>query len=163
LKIIKSLKAWDLVKDTNWPKKDRLWLRVKHAFNKEDYLKYYSEQLEEHPVKEEYATQADRIYPRFQWMVKSIISQGAKTLIDLGCADGYLPLTLASKGLNCVGYNLYKPSVDLANKRAGKFKVAASFICDDLFNAKGEYDAVVLSEVLEHLPDPQAAIDHCMS
>lgn len=159
------LKAWDLVKDTNWSKKDRLWLRVKHAFNKEDYIKYYSEQLEEHPVKEEYATQADIIYPRFQWMVQSIVKQGAKDMIDLGCADGYLPLTLAKKGIVAMGVNLYKPSVELAIKRAEKLKLNAMFECDDLMNIDhaNKFDAVVLSEVLEHLPNPQEAIDHCMS
>lgn len=157
------LKAWDLVKDTNWPKKDRLWLRVKHAFNKDDYIKYYSEQLVEHPVKEEYATQADVIYPRFQWMIQGIERQKPKTLVDLGCADGYLPLTTAKKGITSVGVNLYKPSVDLANERAKKFAVPALFIHGDLMDYKEKHDTVVLSEVLEHVPNPQEVIDHCMS
>lgn len=159
------LKAWDLVKDTNWSKKDRLWLRVKHAFNKEDYIKYYSEQLEEHPVKEEYATQADVIYPRFQWLVKCILKnkpykgRGA----DLGCADGYLGLTLAKHGIETFGYNLYKPSVELANKRADKLGLNTFFYCQDLMTVDDKFDFVVLSEVLEHMPNPQEAIDHCMS
>lgn len=163
------LKAWDLVKDTNWSKKDRLWLRVKHAFNKEDYIKYYSEQLKEHPVKEEYATQADIIYPRFQWMVQNILKQKVSDMIDLGCADGYLVLTLASKdiGGNYNGVNLYEPSIKLANERAKKLNLRnAQFWVGDLMDEKpivGGYQAVVLSEVLEHLPNPQEAIDHCMS
>ncbi len=157
-----TLKAWDLVKDTNWPKKDRLWLRVKHAFNDEDFKKYYSEQLVEIPIKEEYATKADIVYPRFEWLTKSVLRQKAKTLIDLGCADGYTCLTLQDKGVKCTGYNLYKPSIDIARKRAKKLKLNSTFIHDDLFNATGKYDAVVLMEVLEHLPDPVKAIKHCM-
>jgi 2-polyprenyl-3-methyl-5-hydroxy-6-metoxy-1,4-benzoquinol methylase/glycosyltransferase involved in cell wall biosynthesis len=158
-----TLKAWDLVKDTDWPRKDRLWLRVKHAFNPEDYKKYYSEQLVEHPIKEEYATQCDKVYPRFQWLVQSVGKQGAKTVLDLGCADGYVCLTLAKKGLKCVGYNLYEPSIKVAKERAKKNKLICEFYCDDLFNATGTYDAVILMEVLEHLPNPQKAIDHCMN
>ncbi len=157
------LKAWDVVKDTNWPKKERLWLRVKHAFNPEDYKKYYSEQLVEYPVSEEQALDCTTLYPRFKWVVESIEKQGAKTVLDLGSADGYVALTLAKRGLTCAGYNLYKPSVDIANERAEKNKLTASFICDDLMNAKGKHDAVILMEVLEHVPNPQETIDHCMS
>lgn len=170
------LKAWDLVKDTNWHKKDRLWLRVKHAFNKEDYIKYYSEQLVEHPIKEEYATQCDVVYPRFAWLVQNIEKQKVSDMIDLGCADGYLVLTLAKRdiGGNYNGVNLYKPSIKIATERAEKFNLRnAQFWVGDLMDEKpiigdgkgkfANYDAVVLSEVLEHLPDPQKAIDHCMS
>lgn len=158
-----TLKAWDVVKDTNWPLKDRLWLRVKHAFNPEDYKKYYSEQLVENPVSEEMALDCTKLYPRFKWLVDSIEKQGAKTALDLGCADGYVALTLAKRGLLTAGWNLYKPSVDIANGLAEKHKLTASFICDDLMNAKGKHDVVILSEVLEHMPEPQKVIDHCMS
>lgn len=157
------LKAWDLVKDTDWPKKDRLWLRVKHAFNKEDYIKYYSQDLVEEPIREEYSTQAEKVFPRFAWLVKNIEEKKPKSVVDLGCADGYLPLTLAKRGIPSVGVNLYKPSVDLANKRAEKFKLPAKFITGDLMDYKDKHDGVVLSEVLEHVPNPQEVVDHCMS
>lgn len=157
------IKAWDLVKDTNWHKKDRLWLRVKHAFNKEDYIKYYSNELVEHSSKEEYVTQADKIQPRFQWLVQQIEKQKPKSVVDLGCADGSLSLTLAKKGIPSVGINLYKPSVDLANERAKKLKLNATFLNQDLRDYKEKHDAVVLFEVIEHMPNPQEVIDHCMS
>lgn len=158
------LKAWDLVKDTNWSKKDRLWLRVKHAFNKDDYIKYYSEQLVEHPVKEEFATQADVIYPRFQWMVQSIEKQKPRFVLDLGCADGYLCLTLGKKGYECHGVNLYEPSIKLAEERAEKLGLVHVFFeTMDLMDWKESSDVVILSEVLEHMPEPQKVIDHCMS
>lgn len=170
------LKAWDLVKDTQWPKKYRLWLRVKHAFNKEDYIKYYSEQLVEHPIKEEYATRCDEVYPRFQWLIQSIEKQkmGAYSngghrrlnVLDAGCADGYLGLTLSQRGIDTVGINLYQPSIDLAKERAKKLGVEhmTAFYKADLMEwDKKPYNAVVLSEVLEHVPNPQETIDHCMS
>jgi 2-polyprenyl-3-methyl-5-hydroxy-6-metoxy-1,4-benzoquinol methylase len=156
-----ALKAWELVKDTNWPKKDRLWLRVQHAFDPERYRKYYSEELVEDPISEQMAFQIDKVYPRYAWLVPQI--KQTDTVLDLGCADGYLCLTLAKKGNKCTGVNLYEPSVQLANERAVKHKVPADFVCQDLMETQGIYDAVVLFEVLEHLPDPQGAIDHCMS
>lgn len=158
-----ALKAWDVVKNTNWTLKDRLWLRVKHAFNSEDYKKYYSEQLKENPVSEEMALDCTKLFPRFKWLVESIEKQGAKTALDLGCADGYVCLTLANRGINCLGINLYKPSVDIANERAKKHKLTASFKVADLMDVKTKSDAVVLFEVLEHVPNPQKVVNHCMS
>jgi FkbM family methyltransferase len=70
-----ALEAWELVKDTNFKHKDVLWQKVKHAFNKDDYKKYYSEDLIENPVPEEMCTRADEIYPRIKWLVDRIEEQ----------------------------------------------------------------------------------------
>lgn len=157
------LKAWDLVKDTDSPLKDKLWERVKHAFNKKDYKKYYSEKLEEHPVSEEIARDCTKLAPRFKWLIGEIEKKDYKSILDLGCADGYTCLTLALKGRECTGVNLYGPSINIARERASKFGVKAKFIQKDIFDIEGQFDAVVLFEVLEHLPDTKAAIDKCMS
>jgi len=158
-----TLQAWDIVKDTDWPKKDRLWLRVKHAFEPEAYKKYYSEQLVEHPVTEEQALDCTMLYPRFKWLVASIEKQKPSSVLDLGCADGYVCLTLAKRGYDCFGVNLYEPSIVIAKERAKKHNVPAKFEVGDLMDQKRKYDAVILSEVLEHMPNPQLVIDHCMS
>src|SRR3990167_4529725 len=113
-----ALKAWTLVKDTDSPLKDRVWLRVKHAFDPQAYKDYYTKDLIENPVPEEIALDCTKLSPRFAWVVPRIIANNPDTLIDLGSADGYLCLTLANRGVQCVGVNLYKPSVDLANERA---------------------------------------------
>ncbi len=158
-----TLKAWELVKDTTWPKKDRLWLRVRHAFDKDAYKKYYSEDLIEKLVPEEMALDCTKLYPRFKWLVESIEKQKPKDVIDLGCADGYLALTLANRGFKTTGINLYKPSLEIAHERAKKHDLNATFAQGDLLNIISKTDAVVLFEVLEHIPEPQKVIDHCMS
>ena len=158
-----ALDAWELVKDTDYPKKDKVYAKVRHAFEPEEYRKFYAEDLNEIPVPEDLAVDAPRIAPRFGWLQAQIEQKKPKSLIDLGCADGYVPLTLATRGIKATGVNLYQPSIDVARERAKKNKLDCEFICDDLFNIKGKYDAVVLMEVLEHLPDPKKAINHCMS
>ncbi len=157
------MKCWDLVKDLPDSEtiKERVRLVVRHAFDYNAYKDYYSNYLTENPVSEEYCTQIDQFFPRFRWLVPKL--QHIDTLLDLGCADGYLPLTAASKGITSTGINLYKPSVDLANERAKKWNLKANFICQDIFDTVGEYDAVVMMEVLEHLPDPQRGVDKAMS
>lgn len=157
------LDAWNLVKDTDYPKKDKVYAKVRHAFDPEEYRKFYAEDLAEVPVPEELAVDAQRIAPRFGWLQACVEQKKPKSLLDLGCADGYVCLTLATRGIKCTGVNLYQPSIDVATERAKKNKLDCEFICDDLFNIKGKYDAVVLMEVLEHLPDPKKAISHCMS
>lgn len=157
-----ALDAWDLVKDTDYPKKDKVYAKVRHAFDPEAYRKFYAEDLNEVPVPEEIAVDCQKLAPRFAWLQACVEIKRPKSLIDLGCADGYVCLTLATRGIECHGVNLYQPSIDIARERAKKHKLSAIFTCDDLFNMKGSYDAVVLMEVLEHLPDPQKAIDHCM-
>jgi 2-polyprenyl-3-methyl-5-hydroxy-6-metoxy-1,4-benzoquinol methylase len=157
------MKAWDLVKDTDSPLKEKVYAKVRHAFEPEEYKKFYSEHLPETPIDEKYMTQAENIYPRWDWFFKSIKNKSVKTMIDLGCADGVLCLTAAKNGIESIGVNLYKPSVDLANSRAQDLNLNAKFICGDLFDQTGKYNAVVLMEVLEHLPDPKKGIDHCMS
>lgn len=162
-----SLKAWDLVKDTDSPLKEKMWPRIKHAFNKEDYIKYYSEQLEEKPFDEEVAFNIHKYIPRYNWMVNKLVKKLPKTLCDLGCADGALCLTLAKMGVLTTGVNLHKPSVDFANNRARKNRLydnmMARFLCMDLFDKQGKYEVVSMQEVLEHLPDPQKGVDHAMS
>jgi len=158
-----ALDAWNLVKDTDYPKKNKVYAKVVHAFDPEAYRKFYAEDLAENPVPEEVALNCIILAPRFKWVVEEIGKQRPKSVLDLGCADGYLCLTLAKRGFDSIGYNLYKPSVELANKRAKKNNLKAAFVCEDLFNIDLKADAVVLFEVLEHLPDPKKAIDHCMS
>jgi FkbM family methyltransferase len=155
------LKAWELVKDLDNPIKDKVYSVVRHAFDYDEYKRYYSKDLIENPIDEQACTQIDKIYPRFGWLIPKL--QHIDTLVDLGCADGYLPLTAAAKGIESTGINLYQPSVDLANERAKKLKLRAKFICQDIFEATGTFDAVVMFEILEHLPDPQAGVDKAMS
>ena len=158
-----ALKAWDLVKDTDSPLKEKVWAKVKHSFEPETYKKFYSEGLNEQPFDEERALNIDKTIPRYAWLAKKLEEKKPRTLVDLGCADGALCLTLAQKGIECTGINLYKPSISISQSRATKNRLSAKFIEQDLFDHKRRYDVVVMTEVLEHLPYPQKGVNHAMS
>lgn len=158
-----ALKAWDLVKDTDSPLKPKVWEKVKHAFDPAEYAKYYKENLVEYPMDEQTALECYKTAPRFAWLVNKLVGTGYKTVVDLGCADGYTCLTLSNRGFECTGVNLYGPSVKIANERAANLNLKAKFIEGDLLEHEGQYDVVVFFEVLEHLPEPEKAIEHAYS
>jgi len=156
-----ALKAYELSKGTEFEKK--IYPLVEHVFDPEVYKKYYNNELLEIPVSDEIAYDCTKLAPRFEWLVKEITNKMPKEVLDIGCADGYLCLTLASKGVKCKGINLYKPSIEVAEKRAEKKHLPASFAWMDFHKENGQYEAIVMFEVLEHLPEPQKAIEKAYS
>ena len=152
-----ALLAWDLVKDAPGNLRDRVWLKVKHAFDPESYKNYYSELLVESPFREEYVYDCTGLEPRLKWCADNIVTKKQSPMVDLGCADGFFSLTVARYGIDCIGVNLYQPSVDLANKRAKENNLPAKFYCENLLDhiSYTGYQAVVMMEVLEHMAIPE--------
>jgi len=156
-----ALKAYELSKGTEF--EEKIYPLVEHAFKPEVYNKFYEKDLDEVAWPEEIELNIDKKFPRMDWVITDILKKGYKSCLDLGCADGYLGMTLATKGVSGVGVNLYRPSVNLANDRAKKHALDVQFICQDLFDTTGEFDCVVMMEVLEHLPDPVQALKKAYS
>jgi len=159
-----ALKAWDLVKDTDDGElKTAVWAKVRHAFDEKVYREYYEKELIEYPVPSEIVFDCTQLNPRFQWLLPKLIQSGASSVLDIGCADGYLGLTLGKWGIPSVGLNLYEPSVKLARMRAQMNHTPAKFEHMDFRDYTEKHDAVVFFEILEHLPDPAKAIEKAYS
>jgi len=87
-------------------------------------------------------------------------------LLDVGCGNGsQLTLPLSKRGFQLTGIDVDERSIAKANLLAAE-TANARFICGELKNlsATEPFDVVILSEVLEHLADPEqllgAALDH---
>ena len=158
-----ALQAWDLVKDINHPLKDRVWLKVRHAFDADLYRKYYTDDLSEFPVREDIVYDVTKHDARFGWLLPRLFKLWPNSVLDIGCADGYLGLTLGRWGIRSVGLNLYKPSIDLAKKRADLNRLPAKFLQQDFRDYNEKHDAVVFFEILEHLPNPKEALEKAYS
>lgn len=158
-----ALQAWDLVKDTGHPLRHRVWLKVHHAFDEEAYRKYYEDDLREIPVQEDIVYDCTKHDARFRWVMPKLMKLFPKSVLDIGCADGYLGLTLGRWGIPSVGINLHLPSIELARKRAEVNNLPAKFLHDDFMNYTKQHQAVVFFEVLEHVPDPAKAIAKAFS
>lgn len=87
-------------------------------------------------------------------------ASGPLSLLDFGCGTGAaVAEPLSTAGDQVQGVDLHGPSVERARQRPGGTRVHYSTRTLAQLEADGErYHAIVCSEVLEHLPDPAAAL-----
>lgn len=81
-------------------------------------------------------------------------------VLDAGCGSGYaVTRFLPRRGDRVVGIDLYAPSIDYGQRNFGGEELR--FVCADLATlpySEGQYDVVVLADVLEHIDDPLAVL-----
>jgi SAM-dependent methyltransferase len=83
--------------------------------------------------------------------------QGAAVL-DVGCGNGsYVAIPLAARGYQVTGVDTHEASI----QRGRELSSAVRFICGTVADVSGEFDAVIVSEVLEHVPDPAGLLQQC--
>jgi glycosyltransferase involved in cell wall biosynthesis/2-polyprenyl-3-methyl-5-hydroxy-6-metoxy-1,4-benzoquinol methylase len=105
---------------------------------------------------------------RFAKIRELILERKHQTVLDLGCLDGWQLLNLAASGIKGVGVDLCTKAVDVAEERANKWGFDLTFVqCpieefelqqwtqrDGSVAMFPKFDAVLISEVLEHVLDP---------
>jgi 2-polyprenyl-3-methyl-5-hydroxy-6-metoxy-1,4-benzoquinol methylase len=77
-------------------------------------------------------------------------------VLDVGCGNGsQLALPLISEGFHLTGVDTDERSIEHARRLAGDAR-NARFVCGPIEELSGEeeFDAVILSEVLEHMTEP---------
>lgn len=86
-------------------------------------------------------------------LIEEIIDEGSRVL-DIGCGDGALLHYLRkAKGIEAHGIETSEKATELAREKTIKVKKAD--ITQEEFQLKETYDYIILSEVLEHLPNPE--------
>lgn len=99
---------------------------------------------------------------RIDWLAEN--AHGPKVL-DIGCSEGVLVLLLARRGLRVTGIDRHEGAAAYAHEMLEKepedVRDRAELITADVFSHElpaGEFDSVVLGEIIEHLEDPGALI-----
>ena len=88
------------------------------------------------------------------WAVaESLRRLGARNVLEVGCGMGYLTYALSRAGYNARGIDISEAAVRAATARYGNLYTAVSA---EAFAADGDarFDAVVMTEVIEHLEHP---------
>ena len=86
----------------------------------------------------------------------------AKRVYEAGCGEGHLSCRLLARGLDVRGSDLEPSAVRKANENAKGLGFGTPFsVCSvyDLDRKSASADLVICCEVLEHLPDPEAALE----
>lgn len=90
------------------------------------------------------------------------------TVMEVGTAEGGVLLPFLNRGCKCLGVDLAPARIDLAKEflaaevAAGKVE----FLCQNIYDAdfisrfKGQYDIIILKDVIEHVPEQQNFIHH---
>lgn len=81
------------------------------------------------------------------------------TVLDVGCASGYLARALVERGCTVSGVEYDAADAEEARDVLERLEIADlnARALDDIFEA-GSFDAVVFGDVLEHVLDPAAAL-----
>jgi 2-polyprenyl-3-methyl-5-hydroxy-6-metoxy-1,4-benzoquinol methylase len=87
-----------------------------------------------------------------QWLKDA----GARTVLDLGCGNGALTLSLASAGFDVTGVDASLSGIQIASTAThANTRFRQGWIDDNLpDDLRHRFDAVVAAEVIEHLPKP---------
>jgi len=80
-----------------------------------------------------------------------------RLLLEAGCASGDLLLAARDRGFRVRGVELCAPMAERADRRLGGHVVRAAPL-DERAAEPGSIDVVVLNDVLEHVPDVDAAL-----
>ncbi len=99
----------------------------------------------------------------FLQTIRDLVSKtGANAIHEVGCGEGYLLQELAVPGRSLRGSDLCQETVSAARTRLEDLGTPIPFECMNLYNlspAQHATELVMCCEVLEHVEDPEGAIN----
>jgi 2-polyprenyl-3-methyl-5-hydroxy-6-metoxy-1,4-benzoquinol methylase len=104
-------------------------------------------------------------YPLFRAIEVAVRSIGAKQVLEVGCGTGQMAhLLMDRNSVNYQGFDFSELAIEKARRRTGRtssFAVADATVSETY--SQRQYDAIICTEVLEHLENDLAAIAHWRS
>lgn len=134
------------------------------TFDIDNYEEFYESHVFA-PLADDRALNAHRMIPRVAWALDVAKELQPKSVLDLGCLEGYTALTIANhvdSVERIVGVDLSADGIELATSRKTLVKASSEFIQqsieDYLEQCTEKFDMVVCFEVIEHVLDPELLI-----
>ncbi len=103
---------------------------------------------------------AKRFQKRIEQLLKSINAMDLNGL-DIGCGEGHMLNMLINKKIisNIKGIDLDAERISYSKEKFPHIDVSIMDIYDIDYKSLGEYDYIIATEILEHLPDPIEALE----
>lgn len=95
----------------------------------------------------------DKVYGGFlrEWVDGVLNGRSGDSAIDLGCGTGDVAARLTRHYRHVRAIDLSEPMLEVARHRYGELGI--EFECQDMNQVSGQYDLVISSMVLHHVPD----------
>lgn len=95
-------------------------------------------------------------------MSAGILTKGMR-VAEIGCGHGVVIEQLAGElGLHAEGFDLNEQALAAASANFPDRRFYCYNVYDDLAELRGQYDAVLLFDVLEHIEEPRAFLEHSL-
>lgn len=99
----------------------------------------------------------------FQPLIKLLLKDGNKAILDVGCGNGAIAIKLIEQGFNVYGIDASIQGIQLAKKRFHERFFVQELTQDgwpkELSNIAS--DTIISTEVIEHLYDPRSYVSFC--
>ncbi|MDH5228833.1 MAG: methyltransferase domain-containing protein [Gammaproteobacteria bacterium] len=77
-----------------------------------------------------------------QAIIDAVLSKQPKTLLDIGCGEGWLSRALTQQGIDCLGIDAIAELIQHASQQEGRYQII-SYEALDQFNFNEQFDVLV--------------------
>lgn len=101
---------------------------------------------------------------RLNWITAHINENDS--VLDIGCSQGIVSILAAQKCRKVIGIDIEHEAIDFARQLLDKQYFTLSnkvtFLCEDFmdFSLEEKFDRIIITEVLEHLENPEEVLEH---
>lgn len=94
-------------------------------------------------------------------ILRLLASAKARSVLDLGCGNGSFTMKIASQNYDITGCDFSQSGIELAQRQFPEVKFFQQDVSQDLSpEHAGKYDAVISTEVIEHLLLPRKLMEN---